>query len=423
MNRISKYIYIIRNDSLYRNSIYLMSSTAVMTIIGFFFWIISARFYTSEQVGIGTTLISIITLVSGFSFLGLGTGLIRYLPTSNRKDKKINTAFTLVMIMSLVVSLIYLTFMKTFSPKLLFVKENVFFAILFVVFALFTSLNNLSESVFVAYRSSKFILIKNTAFSITKLILPIFLIALGGYGIFLSQGIAIIIAFAISTTILILVFKYKPKLIIDFDVVKKMTRLSLGNYFAGLIVIAPTTIIPILITNILGAKFSAYFYMDMMIANVLYIIPTSTTTSLFAEGSYNEKELRMHLKKAIKIISIIIIPAILITFFFGDFFLLVFGREYSTEGFVLLRYLAASGIFITINAIGVTIINIKHKIGLLILICFINAAIILSISIILLRTNYFGVVGVGIGWLTGQGITSLIYLGLFKKLLKSQFKS
>jgi O-antigen/teichoic acid export membrane protein len=83
-----------------------------------------------------------------------------------------------------------------------------------------------------------------------------------------------------------------------------VTRLSLGNYFAGLIAIAPTAIIPILITNILGAKFSAYFYMDMMIANVLYVIPTSTTTSLFAEGSYNEEELRLHLRKAIKIISI-----------------------------------------------------------------------------------------------------------------------
>jgi O-antigen/teichoic acid export membrane protein len=70
-----------------------MLSTEVMAVFGFFFWIINARLYSAEQVGIGITLISIssITLISSFSILGLGNGLIRYLPTSERKNKKINT--------------------------------------------------------------------------------------------------------------------------------------------------------------------------------------------------------------------------------------------------------------------------------------------------------------------------------------------
>ena len=61
-----------------------------MVVFGFFFWIINARLYSAEQVVIGTTLISIMTLISSFSILGLGNGLIRYLPTSERKNKKIN---------------------------------------------------------------------------------------------------------------------------------------------------------------------------------------------------------------------------------------------------------------------------------------------------------------------------------------------
>jgi O-antigen/teichoic acid export membrane protein len=68
-----------------------MLNTGVMAVFGFFFWIINACLYSDEQVGIGTTLISIMTLISSFSILGLGTGLIRYLPTSERKNKKINT--------------------------------------------------------------------------------------------------------------------------------------------------------------------------------------------------------------------------------------------------------------------------------------------------------------------------------------------
>jgi len=88
---ISKFYNYLVNDSPYRNSIYLMLSTGVMAVFGFFFWIINVRLYSAEQVGIGTTFISIMTLISSFSILGLGSELIRYLPTSERKNKKINT--------------------------------------------------------------------------------------------------------------------------------------------------------------------------------------------------------------------------------------------------------------------------------------------------------------------------------------------
>src|SRR5665647_2414281 len=126
MKTISKFYNFLIKDSLYRNSILLMLSTAAVTVFGFFFWIINARIYSTEQIGLGTTLISIISLISGFSFLGLGTGLIRYLPTSDRKNTKINTSLTLVSIMSILISIIYLVFMKTFSPKLLFVRESIY---------------------------------------------------------------------------------------------------------------------------------------------------------------------------------------------------------------------------------------------------------------------------------------------------------
>jgi len=168
------------------------------------------------------------------------------------------------------------------------------------------------------------VLIKNTISSIAKLILPIFLVALGVYGIFTSMGIAMAIAFLLSLIFLILRFNYLPKPIIDRIVVKRMTKFSLGNYIAGFIGGLPVMVLPILITNSIGAKFSAYFYLDMMIANLLYIIPMATSQSLFAEGSYSEIELKVQLKKAIKIISFILIPAILVTSIFISIFFLSF---------------------------------------------------------------------------------------------------
>jgi O-antigen/teichoic acid export membrane protein len=411
---ISKFYNYLANDSLYRNSIYLMLSTGVMAVFGFFFWMINARLYSAEQVGIGTTLISIMTLISSFSLLGLGNSLIKYLPTSDKKNEKINTSFMLVGLTSIFISIFFLVFLKTFSPKLLFVRENIIFSLLFILFIVFSSLNIISENVFIAYRSSKFVLIKNTTSSIAKLILPVFLVALGAYGIVVSMGIAMAVAFLVSLVFLILRFNYSPKPIIDRIVVKRMTKFSLGNYIAGFIGGLPAMVLPILITNSIGAKFSAYFYLDMMITNLLYIIPMATSQSLFAEGSYSETELKIQLKKAIKIISLLLVPAILVTFLFGKYILLAFGKEYSSEGVIFLQILAISGIFISINCIGNSIFYIKHRIKLIILVNFIGASIILPLSIMLIHQN---LLGIGVGWMLGQGIISVIYLLFIKKLL------
>ena len=414
---IFKFYKLLLNDSLYRNSIYLMLSTAVMSLLGFFFWILNARLYSDEQVGIGTALISVLALITSFSTLGLGNGLIRFLPTSERKNKKINTSLTIVILTSILISVIYLIFIETFSPKLLFVRENIIYSLIFILSAVFFSMNSISDSVFIAYRLSKFVLIRSTISSIAKLIFPILLVALGVYGIFMSMGIGITISFLLGLVFLILRTNYFPKPIVDINIVKKMIKFSLGTYTAGLIGTLPVTVLPILIINLLGAKFSAYFYMDMMIANLLYVIPAATSQSLFAEGSYDEKELKVHLIKAIKIISIIIIPAIIVISLFGNYILLAFGKKYSSEGFVLLKFLSISGIFVSINTIGSIILSIKHKIKLLILLNLINTIIIFIISIILIKMN-FGIVGIGIAWTVGQFITTIIYLLLIKRLLK-----
>jgi O-antigen/teichoic acid export membrane protein len=405
--KVKKLYNTIKIDPLYSNSIYLMLSTAVMAFFGFFFWIINARLYTSEQVGIATTLISVMSLISSFSLFGTGNSLIKYLPISERKNDKINTVFTLVGLIAMFVSIFYLVFINSFSPKLLFVRENLIFSLMFILFIVFSSLNTVSESIFIAFRSSIYVLLKNTILSIVKLSLPFILVILGAYGIFSSFGIAITIALIFSLLLLLFKFNFKLKLSIDRSIVKKIGRFSIGNYIAGFIGNLPTLVLPILITNSMGANYSAYFYMDMMIASLLYIIPISVSQSLFAEGSYSETELKTNLKKAIKIISLILIPGILTIVLFGKKILLTFGNEYSGEGIVLLMMLAISGIFIAINSLGNIIFYIKHKVKHIILINVIGTTTIIGLNIILSSQN---LTEIGITWIIGQFLMSLIYI-------------
>ncbi|MDP2685382.1 MAG: oligosaccharide flippase family protein, partial [bacterium] len=341
------------------------------------------------------------------SLLGFGTGLIRFLPVSKQKNEKINTAFTLVCLAAIFLSIIYLIGLKTFSPKLLFIRENIIFAILFILFVVFSSLNTISENVFIAYRSSKYILIKNTAFSIAKLALPILLISLGAYGIFASVGIASVVAVVLSLIFLILKFNYSINPTINKEVAKRMTKFSIGNYVAGFIGGLPIMVLPIIITNQLGPKFTAYYFMPMMIVSFLYIIPQATTRSLFAEGSHREGEVGKLFNKSLKLNAFLLLPAMMAVYFFGKYILLVFGFEYAKQGTEFLQLLAISGTFIYINSVGGVLLNIRHQIKKLITINITSTLLILGLSYLLISKE---LMGLGFAWIIGQAIISVIYL-------------
>src|SRR3989344_8662938 len=127
IKKIKDIISRVRSDSLYRNSLYLMSSTYIMAFIGFFFWMIVTRLYTAEQVGLATTLISVTGLITSFSLLGLNTALIRFLPSAKNKNNMINTSFTLIAIAAVAVTLIFIAGLSIFSPKLIFIQKSPLF--------------------------------------------------------------------------------------------------------------------------------------------------------------------------------------------------------------------------------------------------------------------------------------------------------
>ncbi len=400
------------SDSLYRNSIYLMLSTAIMAFFGFFFWIINARLYTPEQVGIATTLISVMGLIAGFSNLGLNVGLIRFLPTSKNKNELINSSFLISSVTALILSLIFLFGLHIFSPKLIFLRENFIYVISFVLFVVVLSNNTIVEALFVAYRSAKYTLVKNSVMSITKLFLPLALIAFSAFGIFAAVGLANIIALTLAVIILIRLFNFKISYRHNLNEIKKISAYSFGNYVAGFFGGLPVMVLPIIIVNKIGAAEAGYFYIALMIANFLFIIPQATTQSLFAEGSHSEDDMKEHIKKSVKITALLLFPAILVTIFFGNYVLLVFGKSYSTEAFRLLEIMALSSVFVALNSICGTVLRVRNKIKELISIGAFGAILILVLSYIFIDK---GLLGIGIAWLTGQIFATFAYLIIVRK--------
>jgi len=395
------------NDSLYRNSIFLILSTFVMSGVGFFFWIIAARVYNAQQVGITTTILSITGLISSISLFGFNVSLISYLPLSMTKNKIINSSLILNVVGTLFISLIYFIGIQYFSESMMFIRNNGIFCTLFIVYTVSIGLSGLFDSVFIAYRSTHNILIKTCLFSLIRIVLPFLLFYFGTLGLFGSIAIAGIVSCIFSVVILIKQYHYIFCFEVDKKSIKEMAYFSLGNYVAGFISSLPGFILPIIILNNLGSDMSAYFYMAFMIIALLNIIPKSLAQSLFAEGSHSGTILKSSLKKVGYFSFAIMIPCVLITFFFGQYVLHFFGKAYAIESFMLLRIMSISVIFVTVNLIGESILNIRKEIKTLVFFSVFNASLVLGLSFVFI---HLGLSGIGIAWIIAQGSTSLLYI-------------
>jgi len=394
------------NDSLFKNSFHLISSTFASSALGFLFWMAVARFYTSSELGLAASIISSMNLVALFSFLGLNISIIRFLPQSKNKEDLINSSFTLSLIAALIISFIFIIGIDFWSPKTVFLKENLLYAVTFILFLGFWVITVLMDSIFIACRISKYVLLKEFIFSAIKMPLPVLFAPFSAFGIFISWIIGALISMIYGLKILYKIIpNYKPRFLLKKEVLRDMFSFSFWNYMANFFNVMPGLVLPIMLANMISPREAAYFYTSWTISSLLFMIPKQTSQSLFAESSNFKDALDKFIIRSIRVVSMILIPSVFFFFIFGDKLLLVYGSEYSLAGSDLLRIFALSSVPLAICSIFSTIKNVESSVRIVLLV---NA----TIAIITLVGSYFlvgrlGLIGVGYAWFVGNTIVAI----------------
>jgi O-antigen/teichoic acid export membrane protein len=418
MLKIYQRFLLLLKDPLYMNSLYMMISTAVVSGSGFFFWMLAAHLYRDVEVGLATALISVITFIMNFSILGLNYSLIRFLPKSKSKNSLLSGSFSVIALASVVCGGIFLAFLPFFSPPLVFVRGSWWSSAVFLFFCVAISIDFAMESVFLGLRSGKYILLKNILVSLLKLLMPVFFVSLGAMGLFLAWALSLSSALVVGFFVLFRKFHFRFRAFTK-KILAEMVSFSAINFLVGLLGIAPGLVIPILITNTIAPETTAYFYVAFMIANLLYTIPYATTQSLFAEGSHDEANFLLGVRKAFGLIGGLLVPGILFLMFLGNYILLFFGKSYSSEGVRFLQILALAGIPVSINYIGLTFVNVKRRMGALFFINCLGTGAILLLSYVL---RSYSLTGIGLAWLGGHVLKSLLYSGYIYSLFRRTSK-
>lgn len=400
------------NDPLFKNSYFLMANTAIYAGVGFIFWIVAARVYSTAEVGIGSAIVSVMGLLSIFALMGFDISLIRYVPTEEKKGIIINTCLTTTTAVSILLAIIFLAGLDIWAPALNLLNNNFFYEIAFIIFTVFSALSMLQISIFAAFRAAKYSFFQSLTNFLRLLLLP-FLLIFGSFGIFAAFGLTYAITFIVGNKFISKVdYSYKMIPTIKKSVIQKMFHYSFRNYITNIFTQIPTYILPLLVVNLLSPEMNAYFYVAWTFSLILLTVPVSISKSLLAEGSFSQKEFSNKVIQSLKFTLILLITAIIGILIFGKYLLLLFGENYALNSFNLLIILCIASIPYSIVQIYATTKRLQKNINeLIVIFSFIASATIIG-SFFLLQK--FGIISIGYMWLASNGIVALYIL--FKKI-------
>jgi O-antigen/teichoic acid export membrane protein len=413
-------INVLLSRSLYKNASYLILGSLSTSVIGFIFVISATKLYSAEAVGLSTAAISSISLISLISELGLGITIIRFLPNFGKDSNNfLNFCLTINCIASILITAVFLVGLKIWSPDLLEIRQNIIFLLVFVIFAIASSLQPLILNVFLARRKAKYIMIINIIAGILKIVLIIIVSVVlnSAFGIFVGSGIAMIVA------VFLLIFLYVPKvqnayhptINLRSDKAKELFSYSISNYIGRFLLQALPLIMPLIVLNNLGAEASANYYVAWTIGAVLVVIPTSIFNSLFAESSNDNSVSSSNVIRSVKFMLLLSVPVVVIVVILADKFLLLFGQSYSNEATNVLKVFALSTIPWGINYLYISIARSGRQLRELIFVA--GLAMVLSLVMSYVLMSKLDLLGVGLGYLIGQSICAIIVIFFLKSML------
>ena len=406
---------------LYRNAIFIMLSSIIGTGLGFFFWVFVFRVYRPDDAGFAITLVQTLAFLSGIATLGLGVGLIRYLPETDDRPALVNSALSIAGLLGIVLPVLFVFGVGLWSPKLSFILDSPVYLVAIVLTGMAYAFAPILDQAAIAMRRADLSTLRVLIFSLVKIPLPLLFVIwfsgpLGGrFGVYLS----IAVAFGIS--VLLMGFVFLPRVIPGFRPRPRLSRrrlrpmfmFSVGNWVATVIGSGAVLLLPLLIVNTLGsagAANAAFFYAAATIAGLLYIIPNATMTSFLAEASQQNAQRRRDERRAILLSLGLLAPGVIGMWYLAGPLLALFADAgYVTSGAQPLRILSLASIPVFLNGIFGTRVRIRKQTWPLIAAATLETAVTLGLGYVLLAQ--VGLDGLAYAFVASQAAaTPLLWL-------------
>jgi O-antigen/teichoic acid export membrane protein len=403
----------LRIDSLLRNSIYVMSSTAVTATSGYLYWMMATHIYHPADVGLASALVATVMLASTVASLGTVPTLIQVLPrreTGYPWSLTLNAVLIAGTVASLLTGGIAAVLLPQLSPRFTITGHQIGYAISLVVGVPLMTLVGLLDAAFVAERAAGSALAQTVVFGVLRipfLVLPLLLGQTGALVICASWSLA---AGAGVVGGALLVPRLGRSYRLAIRGIGRQLRSILsslaGQQLISLGALAPMYLLPVIVTARLSPTENAYFYTTWQVGSIFFVVSSSVGVSLFAEGSYEPSSVVPKARDSALIIGVLLVPAMLFALLGGHLILSTFGPAYALNGYALLAILIASAVPDAITNVYIAVLRVQRRLRRAAMLNLSMAALTLILAWILLPR--LGIAGGGWAWLIAQTAGSVV---------------
>jgi O-antigen/teichoic acid export membrane protein len=414
-------------QSLFRNSLYIMGTTAVTSLLGFGFWLVAARTLSATEVGRSAALISAMLFVSVFANLGLGQVFVSRLASRGAgRDWSItvSTGIVLAAVASLVGGAIAAVLLPTLIPALKGGLGPASFLLL-PLGVMGAACSLVIDYACIAERHAKHAFVRNSVAAVLRVALIPLASAVPVEG---TTWILATWALSFLLIDIVAIFYELPRLGHDFRPtlagwrreLEEIKGLIAGHQSINLGAQASSYLLPVLVSARLGPEDNAYFYTTFMVANALFFIAPAIGNALFAEGSHEPEHLGRDVRRAGRQVLVLAGPPALVLLVAGPLILGFFGPDYADEGSTLLLILIAAAAFDSVLQLALAVLRVKHRLQDAALATW--ATLVVAIAATWFLLPPLGLEGAGLGWASGKVVGVLLAVAFVLRASSSRVK-
>ncbi len=333
-----------RQLSLVSNSLNLVAAKVGTMGLGFVFWLVAARLFARDEVGIAAAVVSAMMACTQLALLGLGSSVIVEYPRHQRAPRVLlDSAQTIVTVVAVLASLGFLALAATMLD-LGVVTSSAGYALLFVAASVLGTLGVLFDQVFTAMRRGDQVLVRGACFGLVTVVALVAIAVAapdaGSEAIFLPWvvgGVAMC-----SLAVIQLrgnVPGYRPRAALDRDMSRGLMARGLPNWGLTLAERMPGYILPVVVVQLLSPSANAAWYAAWMMAWVVYFVPIQVGMGVFAEISHAPERLSAIVRQGVLTSLGVSVVGALAVAAGAHLALSILGHGYAADGTVPLRLL------------------------------------------------------------------------------------
>lgn len=275
-------------DSVARNTALLTVNGLLVGLGGLVFWFIAVRLYPVSTVGVATTGNSLVWLLNGLSFLGLGAVQIRYHASRGLDYRRQAAIIALPLVTIIHLSILGWWLIPASVPLLSVLFASTLDKLLFLGSAVGWMASTQFETYLTSQRQIGLIVLKNMIFTVSRLILLLQFSSLSPSGLVAVATLSSTIG-AIAVVPVALGRIQSQSRISCVVAWRTLINYAFWNHLAYLAEATPPLLVPALIVSLRGEVAAAAYSMVWSFFGALLLIPSALALVLLAEQSADAK--------------------------------------------------------------------------------------------------------------------------------------